>query len=625
MRVVEGSTSACAQESRSGPGRTRALSRALCAAGAAGAAAALALVPAGCGSSPSTGTSADPARLAPASTRAYIGAVVRPSGDLQSEALAGARALTHQRNPYARVLGMLQTPGSPTLDYGRDVAPWLGPGGGLFFTRLGSSEAALSFFRQGLLPTGSIGWPFSSSGAQGALVLDTSDLAKARAFVAGQATHAGAHAASYRGVTYQAGSGAAFAVIDRLVVIGTEAGMRAAIETSQGGASLQSDATYAQLRTHAPAGELWHLYGNPNIGRRARASASQNELLEVLGGERPFDISLVQAAKSLTLDADLGPAPAGAGAGGPQGSGPQGTTGAGASTSASAGNSGVLGSLATGGQALGELPGEAWLAAGLGDVGQIGAGGTGGLNGLLSLLGTVISGSGSGAGPLAPSSGQATLSVRGLLEGMLIPLRIMSANTSQARRDYRSWMGDAGVFVAGTTVLELKAAAVIDSTDPAASRAAVGKLARALRATGAEATPATVPGTEAAIEAKIAGLPVTLVIADGRAASGKTKFVLGLAQSSIQAALSPPSPISGASAYTAAQSALGAGVQPTALADFSTLLTLLEGVGLSEDPTISPVLPLLRNSTHLYTGGQSLTGGVLRLRIVLDLASTSSG
>ena len=93
-------------------------------------------------------------------------------------------------------------------------------------------------------------------------------------------------------------------------------------------------------------------------------------------------------------------------------------------------------------------------------------------------------------------------------------------------------------------MLELKAAAVIDSTDPAASRAAVGKLASALRQAGAEATPARIPGTEAAIEAKIAGLPVTLVIADGRASNGQAKFVMGLGESSIQAALNPSSTMS---------------------------------------------------------------------------------
>jgi hypothetical protein len=535
----------------------------------------------------------------------YVGAVVRPNGNLKREALAGGQALTHQRDPYIRLLSVLRTPGSPTLDFGRDVAPWLGENAGMFLTTLGSSEALTSLLQQGLTGSGTVGWPFGSGiaggGAQGAIVLDTSDLAKARSFVSKQAAHAGAHASSLDGVPYQAGSGAAFAVIDKLVVLGSEAGVRAVIETSRGGAALRSDATYAQLQSHAPAGALWHVYANPASARGhggGSEAQSPTGLLQALSGDHPLNVSLVPSAKSLTLDADLGPAPAGAAAEG-----------------------GLLSALATGNRALGELPGESWLAAGLGNVGGELGGGVVGLNRLLSLVSTLGS---SGAGAAAPSpGGGATLSVKGLLEGFLVPLKLLGANTAQARHDYLSWMGEAGVFAAGTTVLELKAAAVIDSKDPTASRAAVSKLASALKQSGAEATPTTIPGTEAAIEAKIAGLPVTLVIADGRASNGQTKFVMGLAEASIQAALNPPSAMSGASSYGAAQSALGEGIQPSVVASFGTLLTLLEGVGLSEDSTISPFVPYLRDSTALAGGGKPLGGGVQRVRIVLGLAPST--
>jgi hypothetical protein len=168
-------------------------------------------------------------------------------------------------------------------------------------------------------------------------------------------------------------------------------------------------------------------------------------------------------------------------------------------------------------------------------------------------------------------------------------------------------------------VLELRGAVVIDSTNPSASRAAVAKLASALRQAGEKATPATIPGTEAAIEAKITGLPLTLVIADGRSSSGQTKFVLGLGQPSVTDALNPPSTLLTAASYSAAQTALGEGIQPSISVDFATLLSLLEGVGLGEDPTISRFVPYLRASTTLSGGGKSLGGGVQRLRLVLGL------
>ena len=458
--------------------RTRIVSTAL-------AVTALAAALAGCGSSSSTGTSADPAGVTPSSAPVYVGAVVRPSGALKSDALTAGRDLTHRTDPYSRLLGVLQTPGSPALDFSRDVAPWLGPNAGLFLSSLGSTEAIESLLQQGLTGSGgesggsSAGseWPFGAGGAQGALVLDTSDLSAAKTFVANAAGHAGAHASSYRGIAYQVSAGGdAFAVVDKLVVLGTESGVRAVIETSQGGSSLKSDSSYAQLQSVAPTNALGHVYANPaaltsahgtgvhgpigdrGISDRPTSSEGLPQLLSVLGGTRPLNVSLVPSSDSLALDADVGPPAAGASA---------------------TQSGGLVAAAAAGNRALSELPGESWLAAGLGNVGGSLGGGLNGLHSLLSLASTLGS-SGAGEGALSPSAPQATLSVKGLLEGLLKPLNALSANTAQARRDFLSWMGDAGVFASGTSVLELKGAVVIDSTDPSASRAAVAELGSAL-------------------------------------------------------------------------------------------------------------------------------------------------
>jgi hypothetical protein len=572
----------------------------------------LAAALAGCGSSSSTGTKADPAGVVPSYAPVYVGAVVRPNGSLKDEALAAGHALTGQKNPYTRLLSVLQTPGSPTLDFGRDVAPWLGEQAGMFFTALDSTEGLTGLLQQGLTGSGSgsgTQWPFSAkegASSQGAIVLDTSDLAKAEKFVATQAAHAGAHTTAYKGVSYEASAGGdAFATIDKLVVLGSDAGVRAVIDTTQSGSSLKANGTYSHLQSVAPAGALGHVFANPGALTRAHVAkaagggsegaGSPGALLSALGGMRPLNVSLVPTSKALQLDADVGPTPAGA----------------------AKASGGLAGALATGASALGELPSEAWLAAGLGDAGGSLGGGLGGLHNLLSLASTLSAES--SAGPVAPSSAQVTLSVAGILEGILTPLTTLSANTARARHDFTSWMGDVGVYAKGTTILELQAAAVIDSNDPAASRAAVGKLASALNEAGAEASAAKIPGTEAAIEAKVQGLPVTLVIADGRSASGRAKFVMGLGESSITAALNPSSTMSASAAYTAAQGALGEGIKPSLQVNFATLLSLLEGVGLSEDPAVAPFVPYLRNTTTLAGGGRSLGGGMERLRFVLGL------
>jgi hypothetical protein len=115
------------------------------------------------------------------------------------------------------------------------------------------------------------------------------------------------------------------------------------------------------------------------------------------------------------------------------------------------------------------------------------------------------------------------------------------------------------------------------------------------------------------------GLPVTLDIVDGRDANGQAKFVLGLTEASVAAALNPSSTLSSAASYSAARATLGEGFRPSIAVDFPTFLGLLEGVGLSEDPTISKVVPYLRALTTLAGGEKSLGAGVERLRLVLGL------
>jgi hypothetical protein len=548
---------------------------------------------AGCGSSQSSGTGSDPARAVPASVPLYASATVRPSGSQKTAALADGKALTHQADPYLRLVALLQTPGSPQLSFARDVAPWLGPRAGIFLSSQGAANGArggllLSLLQQGLGGSSPAGaFPFAAGGAQGAILLDTSDAAKARSFLTSQAQHAGAHATSYRGVAYQATSaGVAFGLVSRFAVIGSESGLRSVIDTTQGGAALANASGYAKLVAAAPSAAIAHLFANPAGGAAsATASREASGLTQLLVGAHEANISLVPSSGSLALDADL-LSPASAGAPG-----------------------GVLSAGVGGAQAFGELPGDSWLALGLGQVGPRLGEDVQGLRALVSLAGSGGEGAAAAAG----------LNLRGLIAGLLTPLGLLAAETAQAKRDFTSWMGSGGIFASGGSLLELKGAVVISSNDPALSRAAVAKLAAQLRSAGGSVQPVSVPGTDAAVGARLNGLPVMLVIADGRSSAGKTKFVLGLGEASVAAALNPSSTLSAAASAKAAAAALGEGTQPNLIADFPTLLSLLEGVGLAEDPSLSNIVPLLRNVTTLAGGAHSLGGGVERIRVVLAL------
>jgi len=551
---------------------------------------------AGGGSSHSTATGPDPAAAVPSSTPLFAEAVVRPEGSLKTEAAAAGQALTHQPDPYLRLLTALQTPGSAPLDFS-DLASWLGPRAGIFLSSAGASGQAstsqlLSLITQSLLAgsANASAFPFSSVGAQGAIVLDTTDASKASAFLDSQAKLAGAHATSYRGVALQStAAGVAFALVDHYAVIGSEAGVHDVIETTLGGSALAQAPSYTKLLAHSPPGTLAHVYVAPAASASAAAGSSQglSGLLGLLAGTRESNISVVPSATSITFDADA------------------------LNSSTTAGSGGLVASAAEGARAAGELPGEAWLAVGLGNVGATLGNDVQGLRALTSLV-TSLGGSGA-------VEGAATLSLKGLLNGIFTPLGVLGADNAEAKRDYQSWMGSAGVFGSGTGLLNLKAGVSIDSTNPALSRAAVPELAAALAKSGASVQQVSVPGAEASAAVALPGFPVTLTIVDGRVANGQTKFVIGLSEPSVEAVLKPASTLAHSAPYTAASAALGEGVQPSLVVDFPTFLGLLEGVGLSEEPAISKFVPYLRSLTTLAGGGKSIGEGINRFGLVLGL------
>ena len=297
-----------------------------------------------------------------------------------------------------------------------------------------------------------------------------------------------------------------------------------------------------------------------------------------------MNVSLVPSASSIAVDADALPAAKGAPVSG-----------------------GLLASSAEGAQALSELPANAWLAVGLGNVGSSLATDVHGLTG--ALLGTLGGGSGESQG----------ISVKGLLEGIVAPLSVLGGQSAEARRAFQSWMGSAGIFASGTGLVELRAGVAINSKNPALSRAAVGKVGEALQKSGGSVGPTSIPGTDAAIQVRVPGLPVELAIANGKAANGQTKFVIGLAEASVTAALHPASTLSSAVTRSDASATLGEGIQPSLIVNFQTLVSLLEGFGLSEDPAISRLVPLMRASSTLTGGAKGLGGEVQRLRLVLGL------
>jgi hypothetical protein len=409
---------------------------------------------------------------------------------------------------------------------------------------------------------------------------------------------AGAHTTSYRGVTYQvAPDGVAEGVVHRFAVIGSEAGLKSVIDTASGGPALAQAAGYAKLvstaETSPPA--LANVYFSSEELARAAATGSGGvtgsggsaesilPLVEsLLGDPGQLYLSVVPSASTVALNLDT--LPPAAPSAHPSSSG----AGAG-SASASAGTS-------TGAQVLSGLPGNAWLAIGFGDLGKT-LGGAHGLHALAALASGVSIGSISLGTVLAP----------------------LSSHALDVQSELLSWMGATGVYVSGSSVLDLHAAVVITSTNPTRSRAAVAKLAQAYREAGGQTSPTSVPGTETAVAVKLPDFPLTLTMAYGRG-----KFVVGVGATSVQEALSPQSTLAGTPSYDAAASALGQGVKPSALVEFHTLSGLLESLGLNQAPGFSGFSSAIAPLGDLAVGGgESLPGGVKRARVVIGLQASS--
>lgn len=537
-------------------------------------AAAAAAAFAGCGSS---GTSVDPATLTPASAPLYASVAIKPSGGGGGAASTVAKKLTHLAEPYGSVAQTLLSGSGSQLDYKRDLGPWVGKSAGVFVTSLDtnklpqSASSAQALLEGGLTSLGSAlgAGTFGSQGTQGAIVLDTSDVDKAGSFLSARAHEQQAHTTTYRGVTYQVSpSGSAEGIVKSFAVIGSESGLKSVIDTSLGGASVTTAPGYVK----PPSNAIASAYLQPEElakavhGSGGATSQGVSLLDQLFAGSQSASLSVTPTANSISLQGEIHSANGSTPLFGPQGA-----------------------------KALGELPGGAWLAAGVGNVG-----GTN-LPRALALLHGVAS--------------LGTSTVLASLGGPSIEKLFTALDSPKAKlqQDFGTWAGSGAMYVSGTGLFNLEAALVIASNDPTASRAAVGKLAKLMQETGAVVTSASIPGTDAAVSVKLQGFPAVIFIADGQ-----NKFVLGLGQASVQGALTPSSTLSTSPAYTSATSALG-GIEPSLIVEFPTMLGFLEGLGLTSSPGVSNLVPYLKSLGTLSAGATS-QGDVEHFRVVVGLA-----
>lgn len=544
--------------------------------GAVIAAVAVCLGIAACGSSKPSGTTADPAMLAPASSIVYVSAVVRPEGSLEQTTLTDAKLLNHHTEALGDLLRALA--GSTPLgqaDYATEIKPWLGMSAGIFATAhsaIASAAAAIErspaegFSPEVLLRTISSGL-LEAKGSAAAVVLDTSDLSQARSFLAKLARRDSARTIQYRSATFDLNAdGYAAGIVGKFVVIGNEAGLKAAIDTHLGAPSLMDETrSYAKLAAKSPAGALAGFYLNPAAaaGTAVHSPAQAIPLLEALSSElKQALVSIVPAHDATTIDADV----------------------------LGSDEAKVVSSFAAAASLVQTLPESTSIGIGVGEGGTRAARYLSLLDGLVALASKSL---------LAHFGGPSLSNLLARLARR--PPALQSLLTE--------WNGPAMVFVRGTGLLSLGAGVELESSSPVSARATIAKFGALLAGAGANVAATSIPGAESAIRIRVPGLPIVL-----DAGADSRRLVIGLGPESVSEALGPTAPKAPHGLYAEAVSKLG-GAKPIVLASFTGLVTMLNSLGLSESSTLGPVVASL-HSLNLVTGVvQGLGGGVVRLHL----------
>jgi hypothetical protein len=493
---------------------------------------------AGCASSSGAGGGTDPASLVPARAALYAEAVVRPD----AARAGGAEAAL------ARILRTGDVPGTLSemfdraarehgVRFAQDIEPWLGDR---------AAVAALS-----------VGGPQKDA----VLVAASRDDEKARAALA-KIVSGGAQRA-YRDVEYRVDDKqhTAGAVFGSSLVLGTEEGLKAAVDASKGSALAEADAlkkgreTVTQDRVGFVYLDVAGLVRG-TLSSAGGAAAQAAPFLEPVTRALPSTIAVGLEAQADLLRLD--------GAAFGNGGGPQ--------------------PAGSGADALAALPGDAWLGVGIGELGQT-------VNGFLDRV--------SSGGGIAAIGLDALLRQAGQSAGLDI------------RRDLLAWMGDAGIFASGASGDQMGGALVVTSKDPAATRSAVRRLATLAQSTGGRSVdPLRADGVDEGFAVRGRGdSPDILVVAGG------DRFVVAAGRAALQDALKPAGSLTDSPTFRDVAGKLGAGVRPSFFVDLEKLRSIAGSSGSGGSD---------RKSRHLeafgaVAGGTKRDGDITRTQAVATL------
>jgi hypothetical protein len=501
----------------------------------------------GCGGGTSSGDS-DPAGAVPRTASVYFEAAVRPEGSVREDALEAAGKLLQTPDPERRIEELVQKAfeGSekPKLDFVRDVQPWLGEKAGFWLAPGRGGEEA-----------------------RGVAILASTDKDEAQTAIDRAIEGSGKtfDERSHGDVDYRSDAdGAAVAVVDGFVLLGSEAELRQTIDALEG-ESLAEDDRYKEAIGELADGRLAHYY----VDTKAILDQAVRESPEVRA-------QLEQARRVFPIDR-LGTISGALTANGDQVAGDMVTSAEGGEVFKRFGALAGTGST----RLLGELPGDSWLALGSPKLGET--------------LRTVYA------------------QVAGAFGGAAIAQQLRSELGVDLQEDVFSWMGDVGVFARGTTENAIDGGVVISVTDSARATAAFGKLIGLARTRGGiDARPVQIAGADAAFQAREPGMPKPVVIA-----RSSERVVIALGADAAADALSSGPKLSDGDSFGEARERLGDGFEPAFVLTMPAVLTLIES-SHPGDAGFARAKPY-HEAISLLSSGSKVDGERFRARFVAGL------
>lgn len=498
---------------------------------AAGLTISLALSVSACGES---GPGDAPSGLVPEDAAVYGTVILDPSGDQEQAVRDIAARFPGGEEIDAQIeKGLSETFREDGLSYEEDVEPWLGDEAAFFVSRV------------------------REDAADAAVIVETTDEDAAReAFEKGSGGEAKER--SYEGTDYLLEDETAYGVVDGHAVVGTEPGLKAAVDTAGSGDSIEGSERVEEALDRLPDDTLASAYfdGRKLLSAIGPEGAVLAPFLNVF--DEPYVLGLSAESDAVVLDTTL---PA-------------------AFSSFAAPL--VFGSAT---DAVLDLPADSFYAAGQPELGES-----------ISSLVRLFAGAAGGEEK--------------------IDEQVRAATGLDLDEDILGWMGDLGAFASGTSLAQLGAGAVIETKDPDASRRAIevlGRLARREADPGTTFGPLTLPGGGDGFSVQSAELPQPLhVVQRGE------RVAVALGDDSAEALLEPGDTLGEDSTFGDAADRLGEGYEVANYLDVAPILELADSEGASDDPGYREAKPYLEPFARLVAGTRK-DGDVVLTRTRVEL------